>query len=73
MTAYIITRELVALETESSELEGRELLTRLNSILECEGLEPWHSVQAEALCLGKGELIFLRPIRVFIPKILELL
>lgn len=71
MIIHIATPELVVLEADNRELtDGEAVQEQIRSALECEGLEPWSSVEVEDFTYCNQRLIFATPIKVFIPSFL---
>lgn len=73
MTVHIVTDELVVLSVGAAMLDEDGLLDAVNGVLTRAGLREWSSAEAEAVCGGEGVLLFVKPVRVFIPKLLQLL
>lgn len=73
MTVHIVSDELLVLEGSQEELNEEDILSSANCVLAGAGLCGWASAEAEAVCSGDGVLLILRPVRVFIPKFLQIL
>lgn len=70
MKIHMIGPGLILLETEAGEGPSRsDLHVLADALLDANGLEPWPSVEAECFDSGRGTLIFLTPVRVYIPSI----
>ncbi len=70
MEVHMVSPGLILLETEAGEeLSQAELRVLANALLYGNGLEPWPSMEAECFDSGRGTLIFLTPVRVYIPSI----
>lgn len=71
MTIHLATPELVVFEAEVCEqTDGETLQCFIRSALECEGFEPWSSIEVEDFTYRGQRLIFATPIKVFIPSFL---
>ncbi|MBP8640586.1 MAG: hypothetical protein KBI01_06775 [Oscillospiraceae bacterium] len=71
MTIHIATPELIVLEGEACDhTDGETLQAFIRSALEFEGYEPWSSIEVEDFTYGNRRLIFVTPIRIFIPSFL---
>jgi len=70
MEIHMVSPGLILLEAEAGEEPSRfEMRALANSLLDERGLEPWPSLEAECFDSGRGTLIFLTPVRVYIPSI----
>jgi len=70
MEIHMVSPCLILLEAEAGEEPSRcELRALADSLLDERGLEPWPSLEAECFDSGRGTLIFLTPVRVYIPSI----
>ncbi|MGI5986239.1 MAG: hypothetical protein GXY01_08065 [Clostridiales bacterium] len=71
MTIHIATPELVVLETESGELtDSNKAQMIIRSALEVKGIEQWSSIEIEDFTYQGNQLIFAKPVKVFIHDIL---
>ena len=71
MITHIATSELVVLEPENGELiDENRAQTIVRSALEEKELEQWSSMEVEIFTYQKNQLIFAKPIKIFIPNFL---
>jgi len=71
MKIHISTSELVVLEPENGELMDESSVQEIvRSVLEDKKLEQWSSIEVEIYTYNNNQLIFAKPIKIYIPSFL---
>lgn len=72
MRIHIASSELVVFETENAEhLDEDKAQTIVRTALEEKELEQWSSIEIETFTYQKNQLIFAKPIKIYIPSFLS--
>lgn len=71
MKIHVATPGLIVFEYENGAITDREKAQVIvRSVLEVKGFEQWSSIEIEEFTYKKSNLVFARPIKVFIPDFL---
>ena len=72
MKIHIATSELVVIEPEIEEMMDENMAqTMVRSALEEKKIEQWSSIEVEIFTYNTDQLIFAKPIKIYIPSFLS--